>query len=386
MRLLLIAVLLVVSTPAWAASRVAIVRPLDDDADVREATVRLAGEIQAAGFEAVIIDATAGVEARRQVESTQMDPPPFATVAIFKTDAGAAADVWVADHMSDKTVVRRIDTSEVEQVPGALAIRAVELMQASLLEVPEAKLPQDVAKWMETARLAAKPAPAPPLAKMPDPPPVAPLQIPPSSRAPPTPRPAAPRPSVFQPDDVEPLSPAEPRAALYETLTIALAPAALIPTGGLDPAFAPALRVSFPLWRTLFARVSLLGTLVATSVDAAEGGASIRQEGVSAELGYAIGDGRSVVVPLGGLGIGVHHLGVRGMAEAPFDALTGDGWAFVPHLDAALAFRLARHVALTVDARLMVMLPEQIVEIAGNDVGSTGVPMVHLGGGALAAF
>lgn len=89
-------------------SRVLVVRERGDDAVVERAEVRLSAELRAAGF---LVDerlAEGDADARRLVEQPA-DGGAFATVLLQRAVAGASTDVWVADHVTHKTVVRRMD-------------------------------------------------------------------------------------------------------------------------------------------------------------------------------------------------------------------------------------------------------------------------------------
>lgn len=151
-------------------SRIAIVEPAHPDAMVREAATRLQAELTAAGFAVMLVEAAPGADPRASVESAAAGASPVATVAIIRTERGATADVWVADHVTNKTLVRRVDTGATadSNLPAALAIRAVELLRASLLEVtdrhvtsqPSPAIPSDVARW---TAVSSEPPPPPPL-------------------------------------------------------------------------------------------------------------------------------------------------------------------------------------------------------------------------------
>ena len=92
----------------------------------------------------------------------------FATVLLQRAAAGASTDVWVADHVTHKTVVRRMDArGSGDAADRSLALRIVELMRASLVEAlvlpppraprglsglpPPPQPPADVARWTREA-------------------------------------------------------------------------------------------------------------------------------------------------------------------------------------------------------------------------------------------
>lgn len=155
------------------ASTVVLVRPPAPSAVAAEATVRVRGELVAAGFDVQVIDAPPGVDIRTALEDAATGPEVEAVVAILGderkrnplTDSKKdSAELWVIDRVTGKTVVRRVDTE-----PGSLrsaemlSIRALELLRASFLEValggaprapkapPPPPPPVEVTRWTREA-------------------------------------------------------------------------------------------------------------------------------------------------------------------------------------------------------------------------------------------
>ncbi len=124
-------------------STVTLVSPPHAGALVEEAVIRLTAELRAAGFSVRLVEAPADGDGRTQVEGERGVRPgigpgeSFATIALVTTDHGTVTDLWVADHVTRKTLVRRIDVGDLGATNAAsdLAVRTVELLQASLLEV-----------------------------------------------------------------------------------------------------------------------------------------------------------------------------------------------------------------------------------------------------------
>ena len=141
-----------------ARSQVALVRPATGDRLLREAGVRLRAELLDAGFEVIDVERAPG-DARSGVEGPTNADSSFATVAMNRAPSGAFADIWIGDRVTGKTVVRRLEVGEGANATNVLAIRALELLRASLLEVgtktataePERSAPKDVMQWLEPA-------------------------------------------------------------------------------------------------------------------------------------------------------------------------------------------------------------------------------------------
>jgi hypothetical protein len=378
------------------SSRVAIVRPRRATPAITEATVRLAAEIRDAGFEAVILDARPGVAAREQVEQIALDPKPFATIGIVTTDRGAVADVWVADHLSEKTSVRRVDTARAgsqSEEARTLAIRSVELLRASLLEIerpregPKVKLPEDVARWMH------KDDPAPPssasaAASVASAPPPSATALPPVATAPPPPPPATTPMPTFVPPPTRPVTirvpPRErsrPLRDFAKGISAELLPLALIPTGGIPASFLPTVRVATGIRGPWLARVSLGGNILGVQINAAAGSATIREELAIADIALAPVNRTGVWVPVFSLGVGALHLRAEGRAVPPFESRVADAWAFAAEAGVGLAVHLVDPLALVGEARAAIVAPRPVVQIGNEEAANTGFALIRVGGG-----
>jgi hypothetical protein len=141
-----------------ARLRVVLVRPADADPITAEALVRIQADLTAEGFSVVLVDAPANVPGR-PAEGTPPDP---STGAGTPVDAEAAqgsavairlsldtsthvAELVVTDRLRNKKFTRWIDTHDAppDRAAEVLAVRAVELLRASLVELalPGAKTP-----------------------------------------------------------------------------------------------------------------------------------------------------------------------------------------------------------------------------------------------------
>ncbi len=109
---------------------VVLIRPADHAPWSEEVLTRAAGELRAAGFIPVVVDA----EPAEEVRSTfrRADPSAIAVIAVVSS----VAEVWIDDRLTGKISIRP------SQPPGAspraasdVAIEAVELLRASLIEL-----------------------------------------------------------------------------------------------------------------------------------------------------------------------------------------------------------------------------------------------------------
>jgi hypothetical protein len=313
-------------------STVAVVRTPPSDRLLREATMRLRAELSDAGFDVVEVDRAPG-DSRSGVEDVE-GGPGFATVSMNRTGTGAQADIWISDHVTGKTVVRRLEVGGAPNAAAVLAIRALELLRASLLEVASADA-----------------ASAPPMAAPPD---------------------------VMK--WVTPALPERPVDAseLFQRTAIGVGALAMHGLRGIGLAAGPALHVSHGIARggggAWFGRVSAAAPLAGPVVQAAAGTASVTQGFGALDLGWAM-DPDPVGV-FAWIGAGVSDLHTVGSAALPYHATSGTVVSFLATAGVGGALRLGSRLALTLDAAAVFLVPRPVVVIGGQDAGSEGLPSI----------
>lgn len=116
--------------------RVLLVYPSEAEPSVSAALVRVRGELVADGFEVLLVKTQPGTSSAAAMGEAEHDSGS-ATVGLFLNADGTSAELWVVDKLTDKTVVRRVNTASepTDHLSEVLAVRAVELLRASLLEV-----------------------------------------------------------------------------------------------------------------------------------------------------------------------------------------------------------------------------------------------------------
>jgi hypothetical protein len=338
-----------------SASRVVIVRDRSADPVLGRAGVRLAAELRAAGFAVEEREAARDEDARRLVEDATAGGP-FATVLLRRARAGAATDVWVADHVTHKTVVRRLGArGRGDAADRALAMRIVELMRASLVEGLVLPPSDDDESDGD----------APPLA------PASSAES--SSGSPPPPAPAAVR---APPPDVaawtrEGLNEQELGAPARVVLSLGAAAAYAGPDVGV--AFAPALRVAWRANDAWSVGLFAAGPAFGARVEAREGSATVRQELALVEVALEPPT-RGPVRGFLSLGVGGYHLAATGDATPPFSSGHDDAWAALGSLGAGMRVRLAGAASLVVDAREMLALPRPVLVFGAERVAAAMHP------------
>jgi hypothetical protein len=333
---------------ARAGSRVVVVE--DGDRATHEATARLRAELAAAGFDVQSRPAH-GDHARDDVEQDAASPQSegVATVRLVRDPSTHATELWVSDRLTGKTLVRRVG-ADPERAPRIVALRGVELLRASLLEL--ASPPHDDAP------------PETPAMTKPPPPEIARLVAP---------APAAP----------EAPAPLARSAAWIERAAVDAGVAMLASTNHLGPAAAP----SFGAWLALPAsfalRVQLVGPAFQSGLSNAAGTAVVRQELASVDLAWIV-PVRGVLAPFVTLGGGPYHLHVQGTATAPYASASDDVWAALGAAGVGAAIRLAPAVSIALEGRALGLAPRPAVTLGGERVATAGAPSL-LGSASLVA-
>ncbi len=142
---LLLTVLLTVASHAHgeenAAQRRVVLAPVDDD----HLKTRIRAELELLGFEVIDAEEAPTDELLRQRE---------AAFALVFTEQRQGYEVWLRDRVTNKTVIREVIESSS---PRATALRAVELLRASLLELKAAHpLQSEIAAGTGLKKLAQK--------------------------------------------------------------------------------------------------------------------------------------------------------------------------------------------------------------------------------------
>ncbi|WP_437818485.1 hypothetical protein [Sorangium sp. So ce1078] len=333
---------------AAAASRVVIVEGDTDDPLVREAATRLRAELGAAGFEVVRVPRGREGDARAALERAALDEGAFAAAAIFRSRAGATADLWIVDRVTQKTVVRTVEVAGAA-APSVMAVRAVELLQASLLEAnllssrapPEgaaggarAAVPEDVQRWMAPVRRQAG------------------------------------------------ADPAVGRPGMLAGFGVEAGLAALLSAGGIGPALGPALRLSYgagagsgggALPAGLAARLTFAGPALGPALEGALGTVSVRQEMALLEAVWALETG-TAVSPVLSAGVGGFHLFISGDPLPPLRSATGEVWSIAATLGGGAGLRLTERAALLLDVHAVFAEPRAVVTLGGERLGTAGRP------------
>jgi hypothetical protein len=320
-------VLLVASLLAPAARaappRVALRVSGATDRDGMELGTRLRAELAIAGFDAVALGASTGAD-RESLERAARSSGSFAAIAVIR-HGKLDAEVWVADRVTGKTVLRHVRfDSESPDAAAIFAIRAVELLRASLLELSEAHPSRGEVH-----------APAPVRAW------VTPRESPPAGRA---------------------------------ALEAHVGAVVLAGPGGIPASVAPAMAFSWRPARAWRAGLEAWGPAF-TSLERTEGSARLNQECVVAFAKLEpVRAGE--VAPFIKAGGGAYHLGADGSARDPYASGSGSVWAGAVLLGGGLSVTALGALELLAGLDAIFLAPRPGVVFADRPVATIGRPML----------
>jgi hypothetical protein len=325
--LVLVTISLVSRNLQAESALVVLVRPGTQSAVVSEAITRIRGELVADGFEVLVVDAPPDADPASMLARADQQADAAATLSLFLQADAKAAELWVVDRLTNKTVVRRVEIapSPNGSGPEVLARRSVELLRASLLEI--------LVDAQEKPRTSSAP------------------------RA---------HASRWAEQALEPRS---------SSWGVEAGAQVLAGFGGVGAAVMPVGRVRFALGEQLVARLTLAGLGTRPRVEAAGGTATVSQELGLLEL---VGG----IAPLSwlrssiSLGAGAYHVGVDGSATPPYASLSGDSFSFAADTGVALALSLSSSLALSLEGHAILVTPYPVIRFLEVDVAEIGNPLL----------
>lgn len=311
--LLLRVACLLLSTHAAAAQQVLLVRPEARDAALLEAFERLRAELELQDFEVRLFE---GLEAPRHPEGLELEAQrqsAFAAIALRRDVSGTAATIWIVDRVTGKTTLRKLSIDGSRDGPTLLAIRAVDLLRASLVELDAgARPPADV--------LGVEHSPPPP--------------------------------------EVVRFARTSRRFELG-------AGAMSLASSTLGTAFGVSLSARYRLLDRLGVGVELGGPTLGGEFRSREGSATVRQELVLACVTWNVASSSSERWEWGPrVGVGAAHLVATGRVAPPLVADTADAWSLMAHAGLGLAFYFADGVSLAADAGGVALFPQPVIALA----------------------
>lgn len=313
----------------WAAT-VILVRPANPKAVTAEALVRMHGELVSAGFDVQIAASTPGADPRASLEQTASGNNVDAVVALLGDVSPGSVEVWVIDRVTGKSVVRRIPNQpESNRAAEILAIRAIELLRASLLEIAMAGSGEPVAA--------------------PKPPPVAVTRF------------------VDRALD----------ARRDSRWAIEVGGSGVASFDGVGPALLPIVRLNLALGSYVLIRATAAGLGTRARVQAQSGWADLAEQFGLIEAGVRLRPRRRLQ-PFFSLGAGAQHTSAEGRPSSKYSSnyqgQTAGRWAFLADAGAGLHLSLVHHFAVALEVHAQLAQPYPVVRFLGAQVATTGRP------------
>jgi hypothetical protein len=296
---------------------------------LKEAVSRLEGELRSSGFRVVRVTKSTE-ESRVALERAVATTGAQAGIYLERVDDRARAEVWVTDTLTGKVSIRPLDAGDS---PAVLAVRAVELLRASLLELEPANTPSNVARE--------------PIERL-----------------------------IAPHDEARSL---RSNVGVEGSFVVALHPE----VGAV--ALAPALRAFVSSSSGLGARISLVLPMLGASIEVELGLAKLSSELFLAEFVYTAPISPwfnlTAAVGLGGL-----HLRASGELEDPTRERSESLGSFVIAPSVGIVARVAEHFALTAEFSPTFLLPTLTIDMGPERLGTLGLPMLQASHGVLVTF
>jgi hypothetical protein len=317
------------------AQRIVLLRPRSSDPVLLSAFAHLQGELTVHDFQVIVIDTSSGAAAPDDLEQAAEHEDAVAAVSLLRSKDTATADIWISDRVTGKISRRTVTTAPGPEGPNVLAVRAVDLLRASLREFgPASKPPRDIVGA--------------------------------ESRAP--------------THVLDWAAPEAPRAR-FEIEAGVVAQATPY---GFRPAYGPSIALGYDPAERLAVRLLFQGPLWGARYTTENASATMVQEQLMAELGWRFWSGDALSFTALG-GAGVHHLAVQGKATAPYEPESDAAWSGLAGVGLGAELRLAPSAAFSLIARSLGLFPRPVVNVGADRVGF-GRPVLQVAGGLDVSF
>jgi len=324
------------ATRAQAAT-IVIVRPAGASPELTETVSRLHGELLSLGLDVAFSERAAGPAARPADPRAQLQPITAARDADAVIEIGAelgaaTVDVYILDRRTRRSEVSRVTLkSNAEEDPARLAIRTIEVLRSSLVEID----------------LAARARPGP-------------IDV----RA-------------------APAAASETGAPVAADYRVGLEAGAAVLAGvdGVGPALLPTVRVGWATRSGLVLQAALAGFGSRPTLTAPAGSARVAQQ--FGLLGISTGAPsmeriRPYIRPYAALAAGVLRTTIDGEADAPAEAHVVERWSLLLDGSVGARVQLPRRTFFTLAVHVHVAAPYVAVHIADTLVATTGRPNLLL--------
>ncbi len=329
------------STSPYRGRRVLLVTP-EPGGDIAPAVLtRLRGELRAARFEMDVATIAADAPRRATVEEMATREGTSAALGIFF--GSGRVEMWASDASAGRTLMENLplDAGAPDRRATIVAVKAVDLLKATLAEIWSAPPP------------VSEPLTPEPVIVAPPPPPVT---------------------VVID----HPVDDAATRRADRFSLS---AGGGWLQAGSVS-GWAPVIAISTALGGSgLAARLTLSALGSSTDVTKLEGSAQLTQQIAMAELLLWSRAWHRLRAALA-IGAGAHHLSIDGQGAPGFVSRNQSVWSTATGAGASVAWNLHPNLMLALDARAVENWPATTVNLHGAQIARVGRPIIWV---ALAA-
>lgn len=332
-----------------------------------EALVRLRGELTAAGFQVEVADAPTGPDAQAAIDRAAAAANVDAVVAILGDPARETAEIHIVDPLTGKTIARQVPVpAGGDRGAEVLAIRALELLRASFLEVALGSSPHTRAASRVPARASAAPtsagtssSPAEHAGAATDRPP------------PPT---EVPRPTDTPPGEVGRI-PASRRKPLF---AVELGGVVLGSAEGMGPAILPVVRAEARLGGRWLGRLTLAGLGTRARVSSGVAAADVAHSFGLIEVALPFRADRRVQ-PFLSLGAGGLRVTAEGRTTWAYQGKHDGLWAALVDAGAGLRVGLGARLQLAGELHAQGAYPHPVIRFLGTTLAEEGRPTLVAG-------
>jgi hypothetical protein len=314
---------------AWAHT-IAVVRPDRADQTLVEAFSRLCGELRMYGLQVRLLD---GLDeaAALETSSAQHGRPDEVVggVSLMRTPGQASARIWVTASAPGKESVRITVSVADADAPSLLAIRAADLLRASLRDLRSVDLAPTEPKGKPDA------GPKPPATK-----------------------------AETETEFTVTTSPAQsPPAQHLHRWAVHAGPATLLELGRLGAGWGATVQAKARVAHRLALALDFTAPVRGQTYDAGSATAHVRQE--LATLAIALQLLSTYPFNLDVFqGLGVMHLSVHGEAQGLWVPQDSSTWAAASSTGTTVGMALSEHFSLQASAAALFLLPRPIVDVA----------------------
>lgn len=327
------------------------------DSLMEQFETQLRAELLTMGFEVLTLPEPPATVDPDSLEAIAERTQAIAAIIIDQPEGNVSGRLWITERVTGKTLFRKVRPEKVSpDAPTIFALRAVELLRASLLELQEPHPTRGtVEATPQLKNLVTPPAAAPK--------PAAPAPV--AGAPKPAPAPAAP-PATQKP---EPRAPGRPRWSASAGIRLLGGP------GGMPWAAGPTLGVAWhaaPGWT-----LQLQGSgPFSARVEDRGAGALTNQETVELRVRGDLLRRHSLVVPYLAGGIGIHRMGASGTAPAPSLGVSNAAWTPTASMALGMRLRAANNLSLIAEAETVFTASRQVVVFGDRTVATAGRPLV----------